>query len=138
MDVKKVYESYEQDKTPQSGVRTGDGTIQYVQSTSQRGDCVVAEHLKENIYKAIRIIPEYQSKKSSIQDHIKNPTKPISEDFNYCSYQLMITKIPDYRRSDKFRANSIHKYCEWNSRKATRKRTAMSSQRIQKAWDSYR
>jgi hypothetical protein len=138
MDVRHIYTTYKRNQTPESTINIGEkSTIKSIQSVSKRGDCVIGEHIDEDIYKCIRIIPEFQSRHESIQDHIKNPMKSISKDFKHCSYQLMTVEIPEYRKSDKFKPSSIHRYCQWNSRKATKKRTAMSANQIQKSWRAY-
>lgn len=139
MNIKSVYRAFEENNIPQQKVTRDDkGRIESTITRSQRGDVIVTEHLKNDLYKAIRVMPKFQSRSSAIQDMIKNPRVNYNEDFEYCKYQLLNFNCERFRNKNAhFNHLWIHKKCNWNSKQATRLNTARSARSLENAWNRY-
>lgn len=139
MNLKSVYREFEKGNKPQQNIlRDDEGRIESTVTQSQRGDVIVTEHVTDELYKAIRVMPKSQSRNSAIQDMVKNPRGNYNEDFEYCQYQLLTFNCEQFRKENAvFNHRSIHQKCNWNSQQATRLDTARSARSLEDAWNRY-
>lgn len=141
MIVSNIYNQYQKGQTPANNIVYDDeGRIDVIISSTPRNDTVVAKHTNDVEFKIIRISPKYESQHQKIQRHIQNPTKPLdtSRNFECCEYQLMRLNIPEFRKEEtKVGYNTLHNNCHWNSKRATKLRTARGAERLQENWNRY-